>query len=204
MKKYFDFLRTNISNEISHVFSYKQTFFFEVISIFLSLISQVIVIFFIYNATNGFPGWNLYEMIFLIATNGLAFSLAGFTSISMFYQNSWEIEKGYFHNKLLKPFKTQIFMLISSMNDSNWGIELIGNLIILVYAFMMLKIQVTLIGVLSFLLLIFISCLCFYGIMGILINFIFSYPRPETLWICFGLLGIFQIILWAFFQIGLR
>lgn len=192
MNKYLDFLKTNISNEISHIFSYKQTFFFEIISIFLALFSQIIVIFFIYNITAGFPGWTIYEMIFLTATSGLSFSIAGFTSISMFYQNSWKIEYGHFHNVLLKPFNTQIFMLISSISDSSWLIELSGNLILLIYSIIMMNPQFTWAGVLSFFSIIISVCFCFYGIMGIFINFIFSYPRARNIIELFWTIGNFS------------
>jgi ABC-2 type transport system permease protein len=192
MNKYFDFLKTNLSNEISHIFSYKQTLIFEIISIFLALFSQIVVIFFIYNITNGFPGWNIYEMIFLIGTNGLAFSISGFTSISMFFQNSWKIEYGHFHNVLLKPFNTQGFMIISSINDSSWLIELFGNIILIIYSLIMINPQLTLWGVISYILLILISCLCFYGIMGVFMNFVFSYPRARNVIELFWTMGNFS------------
>jgi viologen exporter family transport system permease protein len=180
MNKYVDLFVRSISMDFSYFFSHKQATFFQFIADFFEFFLQPLILFFIYEISSGFSGWNINEMFFLIATAKISLSLAGSSVLGIIFSNSWKIESGNFHQTLLKPFNTIIYMIITSIN-AHWIMDITVGLILLIYSIIKLNITITLIGLLSYIYLLFISLLCYYGIAGLIMNFLFKNPRSTNI-----------------------
>lgn len=180
MSKYMDLFVRNISMDFSYFFSHKQATFFQFVADFFEFFLQPLILFFIYEISSGFPGWNINEMFFLIATAKISLSIAGSSVLGMIFNNAWKIESGNFHQTLLKPFNTIIYMILTSIN-AHWIMDITVGLILLIYSIIKLNIVITLVGVLSYLYLLLISLLCYYGISGLILNFLFKNPRSSNI-----------------------
>ncbi|MFA5332900.1 MAG: ABC-2 family transporter protein [Candidatus Nanoarchaeia archaeon] len=180
MNKYADVLIKTVSMDFSYFFSHKQATFFQFFADFFEFFLQPLILFFIYEISSGFPGWSINEMFFLIATAKISLSLAGSSVLGIIFSNSWKIESGNFHQTLLKPFNTIVYMIITSVN-AHWIMDITVGLILLIYSIIKLNIALTIIGVLSYFYLIFVSILCYYGIAGVVMNFLFKNPRSSNI-----------------------
>ncbi|MDD4352877.1 MAG: ABC-2 family transporter protein [Candidatus Nanoarchaeia archaeon] len=180
MNKYIDVLVRHILMDFSEFFSHKQATFFQFFADFFEFFLQPLLLYFIYNISSGFQGWEINEMFFLIATARISLSLAGSSVLGIVFSNLWRLKSGNFHQVLLKPFNTIIYMIIGSFN-AYWIMDITSGFLLLIYSIIKLKIQITLLGTLSYFYLIFISLLCYYGIAGILMNFFFKNPRSENI-----------------------
>jgi ABC-2 type transport system permease protein len=180
MNKYLNLLIKNLSIDISFFFSHKQATFFQFIADIFEFLIQPLILFFIYEISQGFSGWNMNEMFFLIATARISLTIAGSTVLGMIFSNSWKLEQGYFHQVLLKPFNTIIYMMITSIN-AHWVMDILSGFGLLIYSLIKLNIQATIAGFFSYIYLIFISLLCYYGITGLILNFLFKNPRSSNI-----------------------
>lgn len=180
MSKYFDVLIKTVAMDFSYFFSHKQATFFQFFADFFEFFLQPLILYFIYNISSGFSGWNIDEMFFLIATARISLSLAGSSVLGILFSNSWKLETGNFHQVLLKPFNIIIYMILTSVN-AFWITDIAAGLILLIYSIIKLNITITLFGVLSYLYLLFISILCFYGIAGLIMNLLFKNPRSSNI-----------------------
>jgi len=180
MNKYVNLLRKHLAMQFSYFFSHKQATLFSFFADFFEFFMQPLILYFIYEISSGFSGWNIDEMFFLIATSRISLSIAGSTVIGIVFAQGWKLDSGNFHEVLLKPFNVILYMIITSIN-TGWLMDITVGIILLIYSIIKLNIAVTLAGVLSYIYMILISLLCYYGIAGLIMNFLFKNPRAENI-----------------------
>jgi ABC-2 type transport system permease protein len=180
MSKYLDVMIKSVSMDFSYFFSHKQATFFQFFADFFEFFLQPLILYFIYEISSGFPGWDINEMFFLIATARISLSLAGSSVLGIIFSSAWKLESGNFHQILLKPFNTVVYMIITSFN-AYWIMDITAGVLLLIYSLIKLHAALTLFGILSYIFLIIISIICYYGIIGIIMNFLFKNPRSDNI-----------------------
>jgi ABC-2 type transport system permease protein len=174
MKQYLSLTKKMVGLRISEYFAHRFGAFSSIIAHIIDSMIQVLLMFFIYNVSNGLPGWTFYELIIFNGTAILAWGLSSSFFFPMVWFFGWRIDQGEFDLTLLKPIKTIPYMIISSVNPHGFT-EIITGSIILVIGLLYSGIQITIQGIMGYFYLIILACLVFYGIAALIIGLSFKY-----------------------------
>ena len=119
---------------------YDKDFYFGVISMIIEYATGLMVLLFIFDVVEKINGWTFHEILFLYALNIIGYSLW-----SCFFINTislpYYIKDGSFDRFLLRPVSPIFQILMDGFDEDAWG-ELITGLVILIYAWIKLRIPI--------------------------------------------------------------
>lgn len=125
---------------LKEVAIYDKDFYFGIISMLIEYAAGVMVIFFIFDVVEEINGWTFYEILFLYG-----FNLIGFSLWSCFFINTislpYYVIDGSLDRFLLRPVSPIFQIMMDGFDEDSWG-ELITGLIIFIYSWIKLEINI--------------------------------------------------------------
>lgn len=161
-------------------FSYRLSAFTKIFIMLFNAFLQPLLIIFLYNISNGIPGWNLYELLLFEGAGFLAWGLAATFIIPMVWEVGWDIDYGNFDLTLLKPLKVIPSILLKSVNPSDIPNIITGS-IIMIISVIKLNIQINPVNLAIFILLLLLSTGVYFGIAGVIIGLSFKFFKSHNL-----------------------
>lgn len=120
--------------------SYGVDFYIGSIAMFLKNISNLFLIYIIYNLVHEINGWNIYEMIYLYSLVTISFSIWRCFFINTL-NITYYVKSGRFDLILTKPVNPLFLVFMEGFDEDAWG-DLAVGIVLYIYVSIILKINI--------------------------------------------------------------